>query len=106
MWLKRSTCMNSVTSTRARRADLQEVVAGEVDEHEVLGSLLGVGEQLLGEFEITFGVTPRGREPAIGCMCTRFWLTLTSASGLAPTMEYGSPIHVDELRADTCTATG
>ena len=31
---------------RARHADAAEVVAGEVDEHEVLGALLGVGEEL------------------------------------------------------------
>ena len=33
----------------ARLADPLEVVAAEVDEHDVLGALLGVGEQVLGE---------------------------------------------------------
>ena len=33
----------------ARRADAAEVVAAEVDEHEVLGALLRVGEQLGGQ---------------------------------------------------------
>lgn len=33
----------------ARLADPSQVVASEVDEHEVLGALLGVGDQLVGE---------------------------------------------------------
>ena len=40
---------------RARRADLREVVAGEVDEHQVLGLLLGVGEQLGLEVGVVLG---------------------------------------------------
>ena len=62
MWLNRSTCMNSVTSTRAGDADLEQVVAGEVDEHEVLGLLLRVGEQLVGELEVALrGLAARPR---------------------------------------------
>ncbi len=52
MWLNRSTCMNSVTSTVPATQTFDEVVAGEVDEHEVLGLLLGVGEQLVGELDV------------------------------------------------------
>ena len=48
-WLYRSTAMNSGTSTRARHADPAEVVAAEVDEHQVLRALLRVGQQLGGE---------------------------------------------------------
>jgi len=36
----------------ARRADAAEVVAAEVDEHEVLRAFLGVGEELRGELGI------------------------------------------------------
>ena len=36
----------------ARHADPAQVVAGQVDEHHVLGPLLGVGEQLLGEPDV------------------------------------------------------
>ena len=36
-------------------ADPLEVVAAEVDEHDVLGALLGVGEQLLGEAHVVLG---------------------------------------------------
>ena len=59
MWLKRSTCMNSVTSTDAGDADLRQVVAGEVDEHEVLGLLLRVAEQLVGELEVALRASRR-----------------------------------------------
>ena len=55
MWLNRSTRMNSVTSTEPARADLGEVVAGEVDEHEVLGLLLGVGDELGLEVGVLLG---------------------------------------------------
>ena len=41
---------------RTRGADLREVVAGEVDEHQVLGLLFGVGEQLGLEIGILLGV--------------------------------------------------
>lgn len=37
---------------RARDAHLQQVVAGEIDEHQVFGALLRIGEQLVGEGEI------------------------------------------------------
>ena len=40
---------------RAGAADPLEVVAPEVDEHDVLGALLGVGEQLLGEADVVLG---------------------------------------------------
>ena len=57
----------------ARRADPAEVVAREVDEHQVLGALLLVGEQLLGELVVLgrrvaarpgAGDRVRGRPPA------------------------------------------
>ena len=44
-----STAMKRSTSTDAVLADAAEVVAAEVDEHDVLGALLLVGEQLLGD---------------------------------------------------------
>ena len=47
--------MNSSTLTRAVLADAAEVVAAEVDEHHVLGALLGVGEQLLGDPAVLLG---------------------------------------------------
>ena len=63
-------------------ADLREVVAGEVDEHEVLGLLLRVGEQLVGELDVALRASRRAAcEPAIGCVNTRPSCTLTSASG-------------------------
>jgi hypothetical protein len=40
---------------RAGAADPLEVVAAEVDEHDVLGALLGVGEQLVGQAHVVLG---------------------------------------------------
>ena len=52
--------MNSTTSTVPGLADPLQVVAGQVDEHQVLGALLGVGQQLLGEAASSSGVLPAG----------------------------------------------
>ena len=52
--------MKSTTSTLPGVADPAEVVAAEVDEHHVLGALLVVGEQFLGESASSSGVAPRG----------------------------------------------
>ena len=62
-------------------ADLREVVAREVDEHEVLGLLLGVGDELGLEIGVVLGVAPRGLEPAIGCVKTRPSLHLHQCLG-------------------------
>ena len=60
-WLYRSMVANSGTSTRARLADPAEIVAAEVDEHDVLGPFLRVGEQLAGEARV---LLRRGAAPA------------------------------------------
>ena len=49
MWLNRSTSMNWVTSTVPAHADLGEVVAGQVHQHQVLGAFLLVGQEFLGQ---------------------------------------------------------
>jgi hypothetical protein len=51
----------------ARHADPAEVVAAQVDEHHVLGPLLGVGAQLVGRLGVLQASAPRGRVPAGGC---------------------------------------
>jgi hypothetical protein len=43
-----------------------DVVAAEVDQHQVFGALLRIGQQLGFEGLILLGVLPRGRVPAIG----------------------------------------
>ncbi len=48
---------------RARRAHAAEVVAGEVDEHHVLGALLDVLAQLLGEGGVLLGGRPAPPRP-------------------------------------------
>ena len=71
---------------RARPRDAAEVVAAEVDEHHVLGALLRVALELLGEAAASSaGVAPRGRVPAIGWVVSRSPSTWSSSSGLAPT---------------------
>ena len=74
------------------RADLRDpadVVARKVDQHQVLGALLGIGEQFLLERERPpRGVAPRRRVPAIGRTVilragVRSWRT--RISGEAPT---------------------
>ena len=70
---------------RARPADPAQVVAAQVDQHQVLGPLLGVGEQLGGQRASSSGSRPPAgagdrvqHRPAVRS-------TLTSASGLDPT---------------------
>ena len=52
-----------VDADRPRRRDAAQVVAAQVDEHDVLGSLLLVGEQVGAQAAVLGGVTPRGRVP-------------------------------------------
>ena len=68
----------------ARRADAAEVVAREVHEHEVLGPLLRVGEELLLQRRVLRGVAPRRRVPASGRMAAVPSRTFTCTSGEAP----------------------
>ena len=77
--------MNCGTRTRAVVAHAAEIVAPEVDEHDVLGALFLVALELLGQAQILVVVLPRGRVPAIGCVSARRPSTRTSISGDAPT---------------------
>ena len=47
--------MVSVTFTDAGFGDAADVVAAEVDQHDVLGALLRIGQQFLGERAILLG---------------------------------------------------
>ena len=77
--------MNSGTLHAAEAADPAEVVAAEVHEHEVLGALLLVGEELRAPgASSSSAVAPRGRVPAMGRVSTRPSSTRTSISGEAP----------------------
>ena len=74
-----------VDHNRAVLAHAAEVVAAEVDEHHVLGALLLVGEQLVGDRASSSGLAPRGRVPAIGRGARPAGrVTVSSGSGLAP----------------------
>ena len=51
--------------------DAADVVASQVDQHDVLGALLGVGQQLLGQRAVLGLVAPRGAAcPASGRIVT------------------------------------
>ena len=55
---KRSSPMNCGTRTDPVLADAADVVAAEIDEHDVLGALLLVALQLLGQPHVLFVVAP------------------------------------------------
>ena len=84
---KRSTSMRLHELDRADLGDASDVVAPEIDEHDVLGALLRIGEQLLLERERP----PRGscrarRVPASGRTVIVPPSRRTIVSGLAPAM--------------------
>ena len=69
-----------------------DVVAGEVDEHGVLGELLLVGQQVGLELRgPSAGSAERGRVPAMGRVETTPSRTRTSSSGEAPSIERPGP---------------
>ena len=61
----RSTFITSVSCTVSIIGDAADVVAPQVDQHDVLGSLLGVGQQLLGQgavLGLVGAAAPRARQ--------------------------------------------
>ena len=73
---------------RADLGDAADIVAAEVEQHQVLGALLRVGEQLGRRAPCPrAGVAPRGRVPAMGRMVTSPSRTRTRISGLEPATE-------------------
>ena len=68
----------------AEAADAAHVVAAQVHEHDVLGALLLVGQELCARRSSSSGVAPRGRVPAIGRSRPCRPSTRTSISGEAP----------------------
>lgn len=70
---------------RAGHRDAAHVVAAEVDEHDVLGALLGVRQQPL-DGELVAAASPLRRAvPAIGRMVAVRPSSRRNSSGLAPT---------------------
>ena len=76
--------MRSVTSTRADARDAADVVAAQVDEHDVLGDLLRIGAQLALQLASSRSSVPRGRVPAIGRTVSSRPSRRTITSGEAP----------------------
>ena len=62
-----------------------EVVAAEVDEHHVLGALLGVALELVGDALVVSVVDPAWPRAGDGMGRHPVALDLRSSSGLAPT---------------------
>ena len=70
---------------RADLGDAADIVAPEIEQHQVLGQLLRVRQQLRRQASSSAGVSPRGRVPAIGRMVTLPSRSRTRISGLEPT---------------------
>ena len=86
----RSTTMRSGTVTDAVLGHASHVVAAEIHQHAVLGELLLVRQQVLGEARSSSAVLPRGRVPAMGRTVTVSSSTRTSTSGELPTSDIPS----------------
>src|SRR5204862_2182347 len=65
-------------------AHAPQVVAAEVDEHDVLGPPLGSSSSSAAMRMSSSASAPRGRVPAIGRVEARRPATVSSGSGLAP----------------------
>ena len=77
--------MKRSTVTDAVLADAAEVVAAEVDEHDVLGALLLVGEQLLGDARVVLDASRRaGACRRSGASRRGGRCTVSTGSGDAP----------------------
>ena len=70
---------------RADPGDAADIVAAEIEQHQMLGPFLFVGEQFAGERRPP-AVLPRQRVPAIGRMVTLPSRTRTRISGLEQTI--------------------
>ena len=89
------------TSTRPELADAPEVVAAEVDEHHVLGALLLVGEQLLGDAQVL--LRGLGRAGA----CRRSAASRRGRRSPSPAAPARRPrSRSRRTRGSTCRATG
>ena len=87
-WLYRSTVITSV-SARAITGNPANVVSAQVDEHNMFGPFLRIGEQFLRQPLIFFFGFASRRMPARGRMVTRSPSTRTMISGELPTRHSG-----------------
>ena len=69
----------------ATRRDPADIVAAEIEQHQMFGPLLGIGEQFASRLAASSAaVRPRGRVPAIGRIVTSPSRMRTRISGLEP----------------------
>ena len=80
----RSTFITSVRRTVSIIGDAAHVVAAQVDQHDVLGPLLGIGQELFGQRPVFGFVGPAARVPASGRIVTIPSSTRTKISGELP----------------------
>ena len=71
---------------RARGRHPAQIIARQIDQHDVLGILLRIRQQFRLQRRVEFAASaPRGRDPAIGRSCAWPPCDLTRASGEEPT---------------------
>ena len=89
--------MNSVTSTVPGTATFDTSFLARSTSIRCSARSFGSASSSSASAASASGVSPRGREPAIGCIVMWPAVTFTSASGLEPTIAYGSPEASDRL---------
>ena len=83
-WLKRSTAIIDGHSHRAELADPAQIVAAQIDQHDVLGPLFGIVQQLCGQTSVVFGRGPAPAGAGDGMQLSWRPSRRTCISGLAP----------------------
>jgi hypothetical protein len=96
MWLNRSTCMNSVTSTDPATQTFDRSLRARSTSMRCSACSFGSRQQLVGQLDVALRRLAARFDPAIGCVNTRPACTFTSASGDEPTIEYDSPGTFDD----------
>ena len=82
------------------QADPPEVVAQHVDDHHVLGAVLGARQQLARERTVLGAVAPAARVPLIGSLATSpSGSTERNGSGEADRSARGRPVSGDGPRS-------
>ena len=87
----------SVTCTVPVSATRPTSLRPEVDQHQVLGELLGVGQQLGSSARSSSGVAPRRRVPAIGRTVTVPSSRRTRISGEEPTIVEVAEVEIEHV---------
>ena len=98
MWLKRSTSMNWVTSTEPATQTLERSLRDRSTSIRCSARSFSSASSSSARALSASTVLPRGREPAMGWVMTSSPVTVTSASGEEPTIEYCRPSASSRLK--------